>query len=133
MLFNKIYKDGELYLDGLYEGEYRLVEVEAPNGYVLCSGQWRLFIDLNKNTDVVALRNFSDYDDEHPVSIGKTTAISMDDNGNIIILNEEVPELPTTGGIGIPHYNKNGLLLMILSIAIFLFNIINQRRQIENI
>ena len=128
MIFNKIYKDGELYLDGLYEGEYRLVEIEAPAGYVLCGGQWRLFIDLNKNTDVVSLRKF-----DKSTSVGRTTALDIDENGNIVVLNEEIPEIPTTGGIGIPHYDKYGLLLMLLSVAIFLFNIINQRRQIENI
>ncbi|MEE3342834.1 MAG: Cna B-type domain-containing protein [Bacilli bacterium] len=128
MVFNKIYKDGELYLDGLYEGEYRLVEIEAPKGHVLVSGQWRLFIDLNKNTDVVALRPFDD-----TTSVGRTTGLTFDDDNNIVVLNEEIPEIPATGGIGIPHYDKYGLLLMLLSVAIFLFNIVNQRKQIENI
>ena len=128
MLFNNIYKDGSVYLNGLYEGEYRLVEIQAPAGYVKVDGQWRIFIDLDEENDTVTIRDLANSN----TYIGRTTAVSMVGN-DIVVLNEKVPEIPTTGGIGIPHYNKYGLLIVALSIVMFLMGLMNQKKQIKNI
>lgn len=120
--------DGLMLFNDLYEGEYRLVEVQAPASYVKVDGQWRIFIDLDEVNDTVSIRNLANSN----TYIGRTTAISMVGN-NIVVLNEEVPEIPTTGGIGIPHYNRYGLLIIALSIVLFLMGLMSQKKQIENI
>ena len=132
-VFNGLYDaSGNLILEGLYEGEYRLIETKAPHGCILPKGQWILFLETVENeteSRVVINKNKSTSTDPT-----KTPALLIHpDSGSIDIevYNEEVPNIPSTGGIGIPHHNKYGLLLMILSTIIFLFNIINQKKQTE--
>lgn len=128
LIFNGMYDGNTLVIPGLYAGEYRLIEIKAPANCILPKGQWTIYLDLSSDESVVNVRKQIKSTDPT-----KTPAPLVNDDGSINIYNEEIPEIPTTGGIGIPHYDKYGLLLMILSIAIFLFNIINQRKQIENI
>lgn len=122
--------EGKFSFSNLYVGEYRLIETIAPANCVLPKGQWIIFLDYkDNNEDEVVIRNNEILSTDE----SQTGAISIKDDGTIEVINKEIPNIPTTGGIGIPHYNKYGLLLMLLSIGIWLFNILNQRKQIENI
>ena len=126
--FNGMYdENGNIVITGLYAGEYRLIETIAPPGYILPKGQWTIYLDLSSDESVVNIRKQIKSTDPT-----KTPAPLVNDDGSVNIYNEEIPNIPSTGGIGIPHNNKYGLLLMLLSVAIFLFNLVNQRKQIEN-
>ena len=104
----------------LYEGEYRLIETVAPVGYILPSGQWILKVTP---------------DNEEPIEFSTTDTFATPgvekdkDTKTIYIPNQEIPEIPTTGGRGIVDYSLFGFLMMILGTC---FLIINQRNQIAN-
>ena len=119
---------GLVTFNNLYEGEYRLVEIKAPENYILPKGQWRVMISkVNDNLEI----SFSVVG-----STSETPAFITNTNPNdtkFLIPNYEIPDVPTTGGIGIPNYKQNGLLLMFLSILILIINQITQRKKIENI
>ena len=131
-VFDGLYDaNGNLILQGLYAGEYRLIETKAPTNCILPKGQWILFLELsNDESEVVINKDKSTSTDE-----AKTPALLIHKDGgsvDIEVYNEEIPDIPSTGGIGIPHNNKYGLLLMILGIGIYLYNLVNQRKQIKN-
>ena len=127
LVFDGMYDGNTLVIPGLYAGEYRLIEIKAPANCILPKGQWTIYLDLSSDESVVNVRKQIKSTDP-----SKTPAPLVHDDGSIDVFNEEIPDIPSTGGIGIPHNNNYGLLLMLLSIGIFLFNIVNQRRQIEN-
>lgn len=123
-------EEGNFSFSNLYQGEYRLVETIAPANCVLPTGQWIIFLDYkDANEDELVVRDnvITSTDPSN------TPAISPDGDGKFVVYNKEIPNIPTTGGIGMPHYNKYGLLMMMLSVVICLFGMINQRKQIENI
>lgn len=131
-VFDGLYDiNGNLILQGLYAGEYRLIETKSPTNCILPKGQWILFLELsNDESEVVINKDKSTSTDE-----AKTPALLIHKDGgsvDIEVYNEEIPDIPSTGGIGIPHNNKYGLLLMILGIGIYLYNLVNQRKQIKN-
>ena len=106
--------------NSLYEGEYRLVEIKAPNRYILPAGQWHLHVTPDEAKQVTIS------------SVGIVPALIDEQNGKYYIPNQEIPDIPTTGGIGIPNYQQSGLLLMIISICILIINQIKQNKKQEN-
>ena len=118
---------GLVTFDNLYEGEYRLVEIEAPDGYVLPKGQWRVMVSkVNDGLEV----SFSVVGStaETPAFITNTNP----DDTKFLIPNYEIPDIPSTGGIGIPNYRQNGLLLMSLSVLVLIISQIIQNKKQEN-
>lgn len=108
-------------LGRLYKGEYRLVEIHAPNGYVLPEGQWKISIDPDSSKEIDIK------------GIGTIPALIEIQNGEYLIPNKEIPVIPSTGGIGIPHYNQYGLLLIVLSIGIYIINVITRNKRVKTI
>lgn len=104
----------------LYEGEYRLIETVAPVGYILPSGQWILKVTPDNEEPI----EFSTTDTFETPGVEKDPI-----SKTLYIPNQEIPEIPTTGGRGIVDYSIFGFLMMILG-AYFL--IINQRNLITN-
>ena len=104
----------------LYVGEYRLVEVQAPNEFILPSGQWKIEVKEDSNKP-------------HITGIGVIPALIETDSetGEYLIPNQHIPDIPSTGGIGIPHYDRYGITLMLLSICIFIINLLKQNKKIE--
>ena len=107
----------------LYDGEYRLIEVQAPKGHVLPQGQWKITIKPSSDEEIKI------------VGIGAIPGLIEVQNGEYLIPNKEIPDIPSTGGIGIPHYNQYGLLLIVLSISIYIINVLNNkiRKNIEGV
>ena len=108
---------GRFSFENLYAGEYRLVEVSSPNGYVLSGGQWKIVITENADGSLTI---------STPQSIENATAITLKDD-TYYVYNEKVPEMPSTGSRGIIDFSLIGLILM--AIGSF-FLIINQREKI---
>ena len=104
----------------LYDGEYRLIEVQAPKGHVLPQGQWKITIKPSSDEEIKI------------VGIGAIPGLIEVQNGKYLIPNKEIPDIPSTGGIGIPHYNQYGLLLIILSISMYIINVLSNKK-IKNI
>ena len=96
----------------LYEGTYRLVEITAPNGYILPQGQWSVIVAPSGETLVVSY-----------AGINNPPAIDEDN----LIYNEQIPTMPSTGGMGIYEISILGLFLMALASFILIYS---QREQI---
>ena len=125
-IFDGMYDDdGNLVIAGLYEGEYRLIETHAPDKYILPKGQWIVLLDLDANEENLdVLLGGSTNPQETP-------ALLKLDNGTIKVYNEEIIDIPSTGGRGMFN-NKYGLFFMLLGIGIYLYNVIKLRNKIEN-
>ena len=118
--------DGLVAFNNLYEGEYRLVEIMAPEGYVLPRGQWR--VNVTKVNDELQVSFGNDMLSDTPAVIINTNPSDT----KYLIPNYESPDIPSTGGIGIPNYKHNGLLLMVLSVLVLIINQILQNKKQEN-
>ena len=101
----------------------------APDGYTLPSGQWKVLVSKISNDDASELQITITGKDTPPAVIENT--ISGDTK--YLIPNYEIPDIPSTGGIGIPHYKTYGLLLMIISIISLMINQLNQTKKQEYI
>lgn len=87
-------------------GKYRLIEKEAPSGYVLHEKGWTLLFEDG------LLKSVTDNKD------GTVTEATYDavNGARVTVTNTKVYELPSTGGSGIFQYIMGGTLLMIAAI-----------------
>ena len=110
---------GRFSFNNIYAGEYRLVEIETPDGYVMPGGEWKIVITENEDgTLTISL----------PESIEHATAITYKAVDNTYyVYNEQVPEMPSTGARGIIDFSLIGLILMTLG---SFFLIMNQKEKI---
>lgn len=105
-------EDGLIIISNLYEGEYRLIEVSPPDGYILPSGQWRVLANPSDSQNPIEYTGLN-----HPPVLDKYHNI----------YNEKVPTMPSTGGLGTLEISLIGLFLMMIgTIAL----IISQKEQI---
>lgn len=87
-------------------GEYQLIEKEAPSGYVLHEKGWTLLFENG------LLKSVTDNKD------GTVTEATYDavNGARVTVTNTKVYELPSTGDSGIFQYIMGGTLLMIAAI-----------------
>lgn len=85
-------KNGNLTFDDLESGKYRIVEIKAPAGYALS-------------------------DEEVIVELPKTNGAVVTYEAEVIIENEALYALPSSGGFGIYWYMIAGPILMMVAIA----------------
>lgn len=91
-------KTGTVDFGDLQYGEYRLVEIKAPDGYQLPSGQWKVSISADEITFI---------------NVGDTQAVMHPDDGKYYLPNYKPVDPPLTGGNGISVYLYSiGALLM---------------------
>lgn len=84
-------------------GEYRLVEIQAPAGYTLPNGQWRITY-TNDQFGPIAGEG----------QVGKPVAIGVaDGSGEYYIMNYQPTELPVSGNRGIRIFAAAGGTLML--------------------
>ena len=101
---------GMVTFESLAEGEYRLVEIKAPDGYTLPEGQWK--IEYSKDLEKFVPKSGTG------ASVGNPPAIEevKDQSGNVTgyrIRNYKPTELPFSGNIGTTIFLISGAVLMI--------------------
>ena len=95
----------------LYFGEYRLIEIKAPDGYILPDGQWRIMVNPSDTNNPIEVEG-----------IGVVPALISKTENEYLIPNKIIPVLPSTGGFGIPNYNLIGLLIMLFGASLYFIN-----------
>lgn len=111
--------NGELTFSGLDAGTYTLVEVEAPEGYVLPTG------DAAKTTFTVGAP--ATPDGTYEIKDVSGNNVLKDTNGNAVINNNTITitnakgvNLPQTGGAGTWMFTIGGLVLMAGAVVVFM-------------
>ena len=85
------------------DGEYILTETVAPAGYQILQGQWTLTFDKGLLTNATGENGYATYISKDSDAV----------NGVVVtVKNDELYELPETGGPGIHLYMLGGTLLM---------------------
>ena len=110
-------EDGVITISGIpviADAEYRLAELQAPPGFTLPTGQWKLYYD----SEAKVFKPKSGTGNE--ASIGNPPAIEKIETGDEItyqIMNYRPGELPFSGNTGIRMFLMIGGMLMILGTA----------------
>ena len=89
-------KDGIVFNNNINYGTYTLKEIKAPNGYALLNADIRITVDQNGVT----------------VSGSEKASVNQEEDGTIIVKNDMLYSLPSTGGSGIYWFSICGMLLM---------------------
>jgi pilin isopeptide linkage protein/fibro-slime domain-containing protein len=111
--------DGIVEFAGLpISGEYRLVEIKAPDGFALPDGQYRIVYDTDTGVFGPA---------ENDSAVGKPVAIGTDD-GKYYIQNYKPGELPFAGNTGIKMFLLIGGILMAAGAVGFCWYLRRKRR-----
>ena len=98
----------EVSFTGLLPGEYRLVEVKAPEGRVLPKGQWRIIVSMDGEITAI------------PMGWEKPPSFITENEGEWFLPNKKLSGLPDTGGWGLWIFTIGGSLMAFLG-AGFLF------------
>ena len=108
--------------------EFRLVELTAPPGYTVPTGQWRIICDGDKSfkpiKDVSAVKN-------PPAIESINQEQDSEDPIKYQIRNYKPQDLPSSGNTGIGWFMKTGGALMISS-ALFIFFLDQKRKKHES-
>ena len=109
--------DGEVNFTGIAVSgiAYRLVEINAPDGYTLPNGQW--IVSYNEDEKEFTIQENG--------AVGNPPAFNGADD---TIINYLPSELPFAGNIGILKFLAIGAVLMAAGGAGFLWNIRRKRR-----
>ena len=116
---------GDISFGYLYEGEYRLIEIEAPTNHILPSGQWKILVSSKPDDTEQLIIRFEGIECDDSLAV-----LEDSDNDQFLIPNKEVPIIPSTGGIGMPNYSKYGLSMILISIGICIINLLKQLKNI---
>lgn len=120
---------------GLSPGRYRLEETAAPDGYIVVD-KFLYFnvtttdpVDEEDESDIVYHIEISDENGQ----ITSSDSLKVEDGGSdysyrLQIANEEGRSLPETGGRGNSKYLIIGLILMVMSLAVYQFKKIKRER-----
>lgn len=91
-------------------GEYTLVETKAPSGYMVHSAGWKVTFD--QNGLLTAAQDLSGSDQALQISSTKENGIRL------MVTNQKIYTLPSTGGNGIYVYMIGGVALMMAAMFI---------------
>ena len=103
--------DGKVKFDGLVEGDYRLLETKAPDGYLKPKGQWNVVVDMSK-TDKEQLVITAVTDGVKP------PAFETDEEQGLSVANYHATSIPSTGGRGLMIFTMAGAVLVLAGAAI---------------
>ena len=96
-------------------GTYFLDEIQAPNGYDLPKGKFKLVVSREE----VDVYDFAEGVDSYPES-GKHVFIPSDDIVTVEIENTAGIELPATGGSGTLWFYVLGSIMAIIAVGFYL-------------
>ncbi len=107
-------EDGKVDMGNLTEGVYRLVEIKAPDGYMVPKGQWKITVDPDGTTltDRIKIEGI-----ENPPAVEQVR-----DGDNVVgynFLNNKPIDPPVTGGRGTIIFMAAGIILMLCGAAGF--------------
>lgn len=91
--------------------QYRLVETRATAGRLLPNGQWKIELNPLKIT-----------------AIGNPPALVNTEDGQLLLPNKEMYDLPSSGGLGIKDFYKTGGMIAIIGMIAFILIRIKQTR-----
>ena len=111
---NGVPRDGVVKMGELISGEYQLVETKAPEGYLTPKGQWRLEVSAEEG-------KFT----QRVIGRGPTWESY---EGDIILLNYKMINIPLTGGRGIKLFMICGTIMMLSSLLFFVHLILQKKR-----
>ena len=94
----------------LPNAEYRLVETQAPDGYVLPEGQWKIKTDAN---NLITITEVAD-------GAQKPPAFAVDENGRWLLPNMKPLDIPALGGQAALPFLMGGGVLMLIAAGIVL-------------
>ncbi|MBS5734656.1 MAG: isopeptide-forming domain-containing fimbrial protein [Clostridiales bacterium] len=113
---------GDLYLYGLDEGTYYLVETSTANGFVLLDPVTITLGAMTTPTAKTALDENTSSAMMGDTSVTRTTELTTDENQSVInleLLNQKGFNLPTTGGVGTWMFTIGGVLLIAVALALY--------------
>ena len=116
-----IAEDGQLYLYGLDEGTYYLVETATADGFTKLDP---VEIKLTAVTDKTALSD-SSYAKISAVDVTPSPKISTTDDASVLLLNllnQKGFELPGTGGMGTYLFAAGGVVLIAVAGALYIWS-----------
>ncbi|WP_072524411.1 SpaA isopeptide-forming pilin-related protein [Clostridium sp. Marseille-P3244] len=100
-------EDGIVNFGQLPDGDYQLQETEAPSGYELPAGQWRIHIDSSSPEPITITAQGT----ETPPAFAK---VDGQETYQYQLANHRKSELPILGGAGIvPYIGGGGILLFV--------------------
>ena len=101
-------EDGIVNFGQLPDGDYQLQETEAPSGYELPAGQWRIHIDSSSPEPITITAQGT----ETPPAFAK---VDGQETYQYQLANHRKSELPILGGAGIVPYIGGGGILLFLA------------------
>jgi len=105
---------GGIKIDRLKHGMYKLVEVVAPDGYIILDNSIFISVD-DSNTDQDAVLSLTDAEGNAILQTRESAVTLVDDN--LSVKNEPGVELPSTGGPGTRLIYLIGWLLSLAAVA----------------
>lgn len=124
--------DGTLVMKGLAPGSYWLKETKAPAGYALEATAHTVVIAASLNNDgtldTYTITIDGEYTNKYKATYTKnddgtvtvTPAADPDNSGTLHIINNKLPALPSTGGLGTYLLYLMGTIVMIVGAAMFI-------------
>lgn len=89
--------NGTVTFENLAFGTYRLIEIKAPGGYALPTGQWQVTLKADGSVT--------------PVGINNPPAF-LNEGGGLKLTNRKPMDMPSSGGPGVPLAAALGVLMM---------------------
>lgn len=102
---------GKLQFD-LPEGTYQLVETEAPDGYDLPIGQWRITISSTA-PEILTITAMGD--------VLPPAFVNQDEEFTYLLTNRKKFVLPITGETGVDRFYKTGTVLLAMAFTLIVF------------
>ena len=104
-------------------GYYLMEETKAPAGYMLSRTKWIIqIVEKFSTKEIGEVKSFEDYSADYPdvpnsESVSENFVDSAVNPDGLVLTytfyNDEIYELPSTGGMGIYWYTISGMLLML--------------------
>ena len=89
--------NGTVTFENLAFGTYRLIEIKAPGGYALPTGQWQVTLKADGSVTPVGIHN--------PPAF-------LNEGGGLKLTNRKPMDMPSSGGPGVPLAAALGVLMM---------------------
>ena len=122
-------EEGNIKFEGLDAGTYTLKETKAPDGYQLSGKEYTVIIEPVYENDELKSYTVTIKDGEKEIGNIVYTKDDQEGTGTAAkIVNTELSELPSTGGIGTTIFTIGGCVIMIAAAGLYFAS----RRRQEN-